>query len=91
MANDDIGHGMREQMVTVLLDVKQRDAGAHEDGCAERKTGGVERCRDDAECGQRALLLWRRHRMRKQSGIAKQQQQAGGAKSENHGQRHDTA
>ena len=46
---------MREQSVPVLLGVKKRGAGAHEEFGPERKAGGIERGGDNSERGQRAL------------------------------------
>ena len=82
---------MREQPVPVLLGVKKRGAGAHEQLGAERKAGGIERGGDNAERGQRALLVRAGHRMRQISAGAEQQQQAGSGQRKSGGQRDDPA
>ena len=76
MPGDDVGHVAREQAIAVLLGIEQPDAGARELLGAERETGGVERGGDDAERGQRAMLV--RHRVAGGSrpSALKHQQQA---------------
>ena len=63
---DHVGHVAREQPVAVLLGIEQPEAGARERLGAEREPGRVERGRDDAERGERAVPLLGGRRRRQQ-------------------------
>ena len=76
VAGDDVGHVAGEQPIAVLLGIEQPEARARERFGAERKSGRVERRRDDAERCQRGLLVLEPAAGGSRSEVAHEQQEA---------------
>ena len=82
---------MREQAVTIFLNLKERNADARKQRDTERKATSVERSRDNADGSQHALVLRASHWLGEQLGGFKHQQQTRTRQRENHSQYHDAA